>query len=87
MLGGHAWGPLLPFFIEWRGDAHPSRDAPRGCRLASFRLQHPDAGDLSAVLSAIGLDLEVRTGPAPVLRAEIESPRGLVTSSGPPPRP
>ena len=75
-IGDHPWGPLVPFFIQWLTSAHPSRDAPQGCRLTSFSLAHPDAVGLAATLSSLGLDVTVRAATEPALRAVIDSPRG-----------
>lgn len=83
-FGDHPWGRLLPFFIQIdRGD-HPSRDAPRGCRLDRFLLHHPDAADLRALLERLGLEVEVRPGPRPALAARMDSPRGTFELHGTP---
>ena len=72
-ISGHPWGPLLPFFIEWKGRNHPSRDAPRGCRLQSFVLEHPAAAELRALLLQLGLDAETRERPNPRMAAIVTS--------------
>ena len=86
-LGGHPWGPLVPFFIEWRSGTHPSRDAPRGCRLQSFMVAHPDLAELRSALSNLGLEVGVGAAPEPTLLAVVESPRGNITLVGPPENP
>ncbi len=83
-IGGHPWAPLMPFFIQWRSADHPSRDAPRDCRLESFSLAHPDPAGLRSALSSLGLDAGVRAAAEPALRAVVESSRGTVTLVGPP---
>ncbi len=83
-IGGHLWGPLIPFFIEWRAGTHPSRDAPRGCRLASYLLAPPDPAGLRSALSALGLDVKIGAAKEPTLFAVVESPRGSVPLIGPP---
>ncbi|WP_428926036.1 VOC family protein [Marinibacterium sp. SX1] len=70
---------LCPALIQWQGDAHPSqRLAVSGCRLRRLIVQHPEAGDLQALLTARLVDPRVvfETGPAG-MRAEIETPGGL----------
>lgn len=79
-----AWPPagdgLVPFLIEWgAATPHPAGDAPQGCRLVSLRAEHPTLERVRVMLAAVGVDLVVDFGPIPVLVAEIETPRGLVT--------
>ncbi len=82
-IGGHPWGPLLPFFIEWHTGTHPSADAPRGCRLESFSLACPDPESLRSALSSLRLDVAVQAAAEPALRAIVESPRGPIRLDGP----
>jgi len=82
-------GGLLPFFIEWGGTEHPSRSAPRGCRLERFTLHHPSPADLRRRLRAVGLDLSdpavtVEAAPTPRLSALLHTPRGRVELAGAP---
>lgn len=84
-LGGHELGPLVPFFIDWGTTSHPARDAPAGCRLAGFCLEHPDPGPLRRLLAVLRAAAEVRPGPTSRLVAEIDGPRGRVRLTGPPP--
>ncbi len=93
-LEGHSWGPLVPFFIQWRDTTrsgtertlteHPSRDAPKGCRLASFTIEHPAAVELHSLFAHLELAIDIRTGPTLALSATLDSPRGPVELSGPP---
>ena len=67
---------LLPFFIEWGADTvHPSLDAPAGCKLASFKVDNLDSGELRELFQKLGLEVQVWPG-APLLRARIAGPRG-----------
>jgi catechol 2,3-dioxygenase-like lactoylglutathione lyase family enzyme len=69
----------VPFFIEWsRGSAHPSEDAPRGCAITSFELEHPNPARLQKTLATLGIDAAVRRGTHAALRAAIETPKGTV---------
>ncbi len=83
-IGGHPWVPLVPFFIEWLSATHPSRDAPRGCRLASYLLAPPDPEGLRSTFSTLGLDVKIGAAQEPTLLAVVESPRGNVVLIGPP---
>ena len=69
----------VPFFIEWApGTVHPSQDAPAGCTLQSFELEHPNSAALSDALKKLGLDVTVRQANAPRLIAKIETKKGAV---------
>ncbi len=67
----------LPFFIEWGADtAHPSKDAPSGCRLASFAVAGPHPEQLRETFRRLGVDVTVETAPTPTLRARIIGAHG-----------
>lgn len=74
----------FPAMIEWQGAAggaqHPARRLEDvGCRLKRFEIAHPEAEALRATLAPLIADLRVVVvpGPAPRMRAEIETPHGL----------
>lgn len=74
--GQRLFGGALPTLIQW-GDTHPA-DGMTGADLGlqGLTLQHPDAGRLTAALTAIGLDgVAVHTGPAD-LRADLTTADG-----------
>lgn len=74
--GQRLFGGALPTLIQW-GDTHPA-DGMTGADLGlqGLTLQHPDAGRLTAALTAIGLDgVAVHTGPAG-LRADLTTADG-----------
>jgi hypothetical protein len=71
------FGGLLPFFIEWNADsAHPSQDAPGGCSLQSFSVESPTAAAVTETAHKLGLDVKVKPGTSPVLRAHIVGKTG-----------
>jgi hypothetical protein len=72
---------LVPFLIDWGETPHPSLTAAKGCRLVTFRAEHPRPDSVTSLLDALGEELEVREGPHPRLIAEIASPRGRVELS------
>lgn len=74
-------GGVLPFFIQWRGEAHPASAGPALVSLVSLRAEHPDAAVVGARLRALGIGLDVLPGPAPALFAVVRTPRGIVTLS------
>jgi hypothetical protein len=75
-LHDHAFGALIPFFIDWSGSAHPAASAPRGGRLGKIELYSPEAEKLNALFAALELDLTVTARPQPGIAVTIESRRG-----------
>ncbi|MEX0783399.1 MAG: VOC family protein [Dehalococcoidia bacterium] len=69
---------LVPFLIDWGDTPHPSATSAKGCRLITFRAEHPRPAAVLPLLEAIGERLEVREGPHARLVAEVASPRGRV---------
>jgi Glyoxalase-like domain len=69
---------LVPFFIDWGDSPHPAAAAAKGLTLIALQGEHPDAARVGKILTSLGLDLPLRTGPAPALIATVESPRGRV---------
>jgi hypothetical protein len=82
-VAGHGAGTLVPFFIEWEDDYHPSEDAPPGLALESFTIETPDPARLRAIFSALDVKASVRKGRRDRLRAAFETPRGPVVLTGP----
>ncbi len=79
VLSGHPYGPLVPFFIEWRpGTTHPASTSPPGCRLLALEVRHPDPAGLADLLAALGLDHPVAGAGAARLTALLDTPRGHV---------
>jgi hypothetical protein len=75
-VDGHPFGPLIPFFIQWDTDHHPSQSTPKGCHLESLQIHHPETTGLMRCLEILGLEVEVVETPRPGLKANIRSPRG-----------
>jgi hypothetical protein len=69
---------LVPFLIDWGLSDHPSKAAPRGCRLTSLSAVHPRAASVSATLGALRVSLTVVEGHPPALIAVLDTPRGSV---------
>ncbi len=74
-------GGVLPFFIHWRGAAHPASAGPALVSLVDLRAEHPDAEAVGAQLRALGVWLDVSAGHAPALFATLRVPSGTVTLS------
>lgn len=84
-VGGHGAGTLVPFFIQWDDEYHPSEDATPGLVLTSFSIEATDPARLRALLSALEVKASVRKARRDRLRAAIDSPRGPLVLTGPGP--
>jgi len=69
---------LVPFLIDWGQSPHPGTTSVGGCRLVAFHGEHPDPARVRKRLDALGVEFEIREGPVPRLRAELDTPRGPV---------
>jgi hypothetical protein len=73
---------VMPFFIQWSADSvHPSEDAPHGCRLVAFGIQHPRPAKVKDTLRRLGIEADPSTVPQATLKATIDTPRGRVVLS------
>lgn len=69
----------FPALIAWQGGRHPADRLPyMGCRLRRLTITHPQADSLRGALAGRIRDprIAVEDGPAPALRAEIDTPAG-----------
>lgn len=72
----------IPFFIEWAVDSvHPSQDSPKGCRLRSIEMEHPDPAAVSAMLKKLGIEIEVKQAKEARLKATLATPKGELVLS------
>ncbi|MDE0311389.1 MAG: VOC family protein [Caldilineaceae bacterium] len=81
---GEGWPPpgdgIVPFLIEWGAETtHPSVTSAQGVRLLELSLFHPRPAEVQPMLSALHIDILVTAGPAPAMRARLETPLGIVT--------
>jgi hypothetical protein len=85
-IDGHPYGPLLPFFIDWRGSKHPAPSLPGGLQLASLVLTHPDPDGLGELLTRLGgvpEPVRVERGTQTHIAAELRHAAGVWTVEGP----
>ncbi|MDB5556301.1 MAG: hypothetical protein JWL86_6285 [Rhizobium sp.] len=75
-LRNHAFGSLIPFFIDWMDSEHPALSAPVGGSLADFEIFTPDAEGLNAVFKALALDIKVTQAASAGVVATLESSKG-----------
>ena len=68
-------GPLLPFFIDWKGSEHPARKAPSGCGLVELSISAEEPKVYQELLNKLQLEVSVSEG-EPAISAIIRSPKG-----------
>lgn len=77
-LGADGVEPI-PFFIEWAADSrHPSEDSPKGCRLATFEIRHPNSSAVKDVLAKLGIEATVSAGERVRIVATLQTPKGAL---------
>lgn len=81
-VADHGFGSAMPIITQWLTPNHPADDAPSGCRLEGFSVQHPRAAELRSVFAELGLDVAVEEAPSPALRLSIAGPSGTVRFDG-----
>ncbi len=70
---------LAPFLIEWSaGTAHPSANAPGGCRLEQVEVRERDPAPLQRFFSALGYAGSATSG-EPGMEVHLACPKGKVT--------
>jgi hypothetical protein len=51
----------IPFFIQWDADSqHPSQTSPDGCTFDRLTINTPDHERITALVDALGLDMEIQ---------------------------
>ena len=68
-------GPLLPFFIDWKGSEHPARKAPSGCGLSELSISAEEPKVYQELLNNLQLEVSISEG-EPAISAIIRSPEG-----------
>lgn len=75
---GHAYGHVVPFFIDWGDSPHPAEQSEGACRLACLKITHPEAWSLRPLMERLDVEVEVEAGPAGLI-ADLETPKGKVS--------
>lgn len=68
----------VPFLIDWGRTPQPGLGDLPSLELLALRAEHPDPESLAPALEALGVDLDLRRGPRPLLEADLRGPRGLL---------
>lgn len=76
-LHNHAFGSLIPFFINWQNSEHPAVAAPLGGTLASFEVHSPGVEQLRSVFRILELDIPVVESAMARVVAKLKSAKGL----------
>ncbi len=72
----------IPRFIEWDPESlHPSQDSPRGCELESFAIEYPQIPMLTAALTNLGIEAQVKQAVRARLIIALKTPIGRVELS------
>src|SRR4051812_10686667 len=75
-IRNHAFGALVPFFIDWTGSEHPAKTVPRCGRVLRIDASTREPEGLTAVYDALGLGMvRVRKG-QPGLAVTLETAGG-----------
>ncbi len=85
-VDAHAYGSLVPFFIDWQGAPHPAAQLPAGLELDAVTLEHPDAEGLGALLARLGglpPGVRLQQGARAAIRAEVRHAGGRWQLAGP----
>ncbi|MEL6827627.1 MAG: VOC family protein [Pseudomonadota bacterium] len=78
-LAGHAFGGLLPFFIDWQETIHPSRTAPLAAQLASFAMAGPNATPLNQAFETLEIEQRAKSADTASLKLELRTGDRTVT--------
>ena len=74
---GTQWGARMPFFIDWLDCAHPSLTNPQAGTLEHLSLATPEASTLNALLSGLGMSLDVSEG-TPEVSIRVQTKDGVI---------
>ncbi|GAB3475066.1 hypothetical protein GCM10027440_06370 [Nocardiopsis coralliicola] len=67
---------LVPLLIDWGDTPQPGLGDLPAMDLVALRAEHPDPASIAPALAALGADLAVAQGPAPLLEAMLRGPTG-----------
>lgn len=67
---------VVPFLISWGDTPHPAASAPRGLRLESLNIEHPDPESIARALRIVGTAVPVIWADHAALVAHIIGPTG-----------
>jgi hypothetical protein len=77
-LGGHPFGSLMPFFIDWLETPNPATTNPQAGTFSSLKVRSPAASELNVLFTGLGMGIEAEGAAEPGLSATIEAAGGTV---------
>ena len=78
-LGGHGFGGLLPFFIDWQDTIHPSQTSPVAAQYASLVIASPNADPLNQTFKTLDIEQRAQSADTASLKLELQSSGQTVT--------
>jgi hypothetical protein len=69
---------IVPFFIDWPGTDHPATLRHAEIELVELSAEHPEPERVSTDLKWLGIELNLKLGQLPRLRATFRAPTGVV---------
>ena len=71
-LGGHGFGGLLPFFIDWQDATHPSDTAPVAAQFSKLDIASPNAAQLRQTFETLEIEQPIGSATQPSLTLELQ---------------
>lgn len=68
----------VPFLIDWGNTPHPAASAPQAGQLSGFRIEHPQALELEAMLEALQMNVPILPATAVKMTLSVQTPNGVV---------
>lgn len=78
-LGGHEYGALVPFFIDWGNTPHPSQNIPAAGGIMRFTIVSPQAEQLQKLMYNLGIEMDVFKGGNSQILVEIGTKDSSIT--------
>lgn len=78
-LGEHAFGGLLPFFIDWQDTVHPSHTAPVAAQFSKLEITSSNAAQLNLAFETLEIEQRVASEGNASLTLELQTGARTVT--------
>lgn len=72
---------LVPFLIDWGKSSHPSTTVECKCSIKEWYGTHPDADNISKILSKAGIDFKIKKAATASMHLILKTPKGDVEIS------
>lgn len=70
---------IVPFMTDWQHSvAHPTDSLPQVCQLISMEFTHPQPQMVTPTMDQLGIDLDLIKSQKISIKANIQSPNGLI---------